>query len=83
MDPNLRAEVLEVSHEWNFVVLNVGTKDAVSNNREFILTRGDQFVARVRVTRVSRDFCIADVRPEPVPKSSVSVGDVAILPISM
>jgi chromosome segregation ATPase len=79
---DLVAEVLQVNDEWNFVVLNVGAKDAVSNDEEFIVTRGDDFVARVRVVRVAKDFCVADVKPVPDPQA-VKEGDQAILPIEL
>ena len=69
------------------VALNVGSnhKDSsgqpnpVKKGYRFLIYRGRQFVAAVKVTNVEKDMCAAELVPPPgSPNVSVEVGDNAM-----
>lgn len=57
------AKVLAVDPKWNFVVLNVGSRQNVTNNCVGLVSRNGKLVAKVRVTSVEPDKSIANVKP--------------------
>ncbi|MCI0343602.1 MAG: hypothetical protein L0216_21050 [Planctomycetales bacterium] len=51
--------VIGVSDQYNLVMLSVGENDGVREGYEFTVTRGKDFVGRVRVDKVFPDMCAA------------------------
>lgn len=77
-DKNLRGEVLEVNHQWGFVVTDLG-RGEINSGMELLVAEGDDFVARVLVTRVLQDVSVAEISPD-VQSGDISIGDRLILP---
>ena len=57
--PDIKAKVVRVDTESNFVLLNVGQKQGVKKNYEFSIFRDGTFVAKVNVFDVQDDLCAA------------------------
>lgn len=77
-DKNLHGEVLEVNHQWGFVVTDLG-RGEINSGMELLVAEGDDFVARVLVTRVLQDVSVAEISPD-VQSGDISIGDRLILP---
>lgn len=60
----LHGRVLVVNKDWNFVVLDIGTRAGVVPNAEMLVHRGDQLIGKVLISGVTRDLAIADIRTE-------------------
>jgi hypothetical protein len=58
----------------NIVVLSIGRDDAVKPGYEFTVFRGSEYVARVVIDKVEKDFCSGYSKKE-VEKMPISVGD--------
>jgi hypothetical protein len=75
----LQGRILAVNAGWNFVVLSVGDKQGVSVNAPLLVVRGNQPIAKLRITSVEPSTSIADVLPGTVPRGlSVQPGDTVI-----
>lgn len=59
----LIGKVLVADPKWNFVVLNLGEAQGVLNHYTFLVNRNGALVAKVQVTSVQKDQCIANVMP--------------------
>jgi myosin heavy subunit len=74
--PVMDARVLKVDSELRVVVLSVGSDDGVKVANDFVVYRGDAYVATVRVSFVAENTCVA----QPVitgPGQTIQVGDAA------
>jgi Tfp pilus assembly protein PilE len=60
---NLKGKVLVSDPKWQFVVLNVGEDQGVKAHGELLINRDGKLVAKVRVTSMQRDRCVANVEP--------------------
>ena len=58
---DLRGAVVKVDDKFEFVVLNIGTKDGVLPNGELLVGREGKLIAKVRVTSVTPDRSIANL----------------------
>jgi hypothetical protein len=58
---NLRGTVVVADPKWEFVVLNVGEDQGVLERGELLVNRDGKLVAKVRVLRVEKNRCIANV----------------------
>lgn len=75
----LQARILAVNPGWNFVVLSVGDKQGVAVNAPLLVIRGNEPIARLRITSVEPSTSIADVIPGSVRRGvSVQAGDTVI-----
>jgi hypothetical protein len=75
----LQGRILAVNSGWNFVVLSVGDKQGVMVNSSLIVVRGNDPIARLRITSVEPSTSIADVLPGTVRRGiSVQPGDTVI-----
>lgn len=75
----LQGRILAVNAGWNFVVLSVGDKQGVVVNAPLLVVRGNEPIARLRVTSVEPSTSIADVLPGSVRRGiSVQPGDTVI-----
>ena len=70
--PDIKAKVVKVDPESNFILLNAGLKQGVMKNYDFSIFRDGTFVAKVSVFDVQNDLCAARVV---VPKLPIQRGD--------
>jgi predicted nucleic acid-binding Zn-ribbon protein len=70
--PDIKAKVLRVDTQSNFILLNAGAKQGVKKNYTFSIFREGVFVAKVMVFDVQDDLCAARVV---VPKLPIQRGD--------
>ena len=70
--PDIKAKVVRVDTQSNFVLLNAGEKQGVKKNYTFSIFREGAFVAKVMVFDVQSDLCAARVV---VPKLPIQRGD--------
>jgi hypothetical protein len=59
----LDGRVLVADPKWQFVVLDAGENQGVLKRGELLVNRGGKLVAKVMVTRVEQDRCVATVMP--------------------
>ena len=59
----LKGKVLVCDPKWQFVVLNVGENQKVLERAELLVNRDGKLVAKVRVSSVQKDRCVANVIP--------------------
>lgn len=60
---SLKGKILVADPKWNFVVLNVGENQGVLKYGELLVNRDGRLVAKVIVSSVEKDRCIANVMP--------------------
>ena len=60
---NLKGKVLVSDPKWQFVVLNVGEDQGVREHGELLINRDGKLVAKVRVSSMQKDRCVANVVP--------------------
>jgi len=63
LPPGLKGKVVVTDPKWNFVVLNVGADEGVLERGELLVNRDGRLVAKVRVSSVQKDRCVANVVP--------------------
>jgi molecular chaperone GrpE (heat shock protein) len=59
----LKGTVMAVDPKWNFIVLNIGDDQGVLQNGELLVSRDGKLVAKVIVSSVQKDRCIANLVP--------------------
>ena len=59
----LKGTITAVDPKWDFVVLNIGENQGVLKNGELLVSRSGKLVAKVRVSMVQGDRCIANMVP--------------------
>ena len=59
----MKGQIIVSDPKWNFVVLDVGEDQGVLQDGELLVNRNGQLVAKVKVTSVQKDRCIANVLP--------------------
>jgi len=75
----LQGRILAVNAGWNFVVLSVGDKQGVMVNSSLLVVRGNDPIARLRITSVEPSTSIADVLPGTMRRGvSIQPGDTVI-----
>ena len=57
----ISGRVLQVEKELDLVILSVGERDKVTAGMEFIISRGDSYISKVRVANVYDDMCSARI----------------------
>ncbi|MBW7907604.1 MAG: hypothetical protein H3C50_01610 [Kiritimatiellae bacterium] len=60
----LHGRVVVVNKQWNFVILDIGSKAGLVPNAEMLVHRGDKLVGKVFINGVTRDLAIADIRSD-------------------
>lgn len=60
---NLMGKVLVADPKWDFVVLNVGADQGAMERGQLLVNRDGKLVAKVIITSVQKDRCIANVMP--------------------
>jgi myosin heavy subunit len=59
----LLGKVLVADPKWDFVVLNVGEEQGAQEHGEMLVNRDGKLVAKIKITSVQKDRCIANVLP--------------------
>ena len=59
----LKGKVIVFDPKWNFVVLNIGGEQGVLEHGELLVNRNGRLVAKVRVSSVQKDRCVANIVP--------------------
>lgn len=60
---HVRGKVLVVDPKWNFLVLDLGEKQEIPQNGVLLVSRDGALVAKVRITSVQKERCIANIMP--------------------
>lgn len=60
---NLLGKVLVADPKWDFVVLNIGADQGAMERGQLLVNRDGHLVAKVVITSVQKDRCIANVMP--------------------
>jgi len=71
--PGISGKVTFVDHVWNFVILDVGISAGVVPNGELIVYRGNNFLGKLRVTKVDPNDAVAEIMPDV--KGDIQIGD--------
>jgi len=58
---DLKGKVVDVDPKWDFVVLNIGDEQGAIQDGEMLVSRDGKLVAKVIISRVEKDYCIANV----------------------
>jgi hypothetical protein len=58
---DLSAKVLVFDPKWRFVVLDAGEDKGVLEHGELLVSRGGRLVAKVQVSRVEKNRCVANI----------------------
>jgi len=61
MPRGLSGNVVAVNTEWNFVVLDIGSRDGLVKDAHMLVHRADELVGKVRITQASEHWAIADI----------------------
>lgn len=72
--PPITAKVTNVSEDYNIILLSVGSDDNVKPGYEFTIFRGDEYVGKVVVNKVEKDFCAGYSKQE-VQRKQIMAGD--------
>ena len=59
----LNGKVVVSDPKWNFVVLNVGEEQGILQYGELLVNRNGRLVAKVKVSAVEKNRCVANVIP--------------------
>jgi predicted nuclease with TOPRIM domain len=74
--PKLNAMVSGVDNSLNIIMLSIGRDDGVKIGFEFTIYRGNEYVGKVVINRVERDYCSGESK-KPLEKAPIQVGDQA------
>ncbi len=70
----LAGKVIDVNYDWNYVVINLGTKDNLPEELEMIVAREQEYICKVLITKVYREYAVAEILPK-FKKGNVIEGD--------
>ena len=59
----LKGKILVCDPKWNFVILNVGGDQGVLEYGELLVNRNGKLVAKIKVSSVQKDRCVANIVP--------------------
>jgi septal ring factor EnvC (AmiA/AmiB activator) len=77
--PGVEATVQAVNQAWNFVVIDKGDRHGIAPNSQMIVKRGNEMIARLRVTSVEPSTSVADIIPGSLAKGAfIRPGDTVI-----
>ncbi|MCU0726811.1 MAG: hypothetical protein MUE73_13655, partial [Planctomycetes bacterium] len=74
--PKLNAMVSGVDNSLNIIMLSIGRDDGVKIGFEFTVYRGNEYIGKVVINRVERDYCSGESK-KPLEKGPIQVGDQA------
>ncbi len=64
MPRGLNGNIVAVNTEWNFVVLDIGSREGLVKDAYMLVHRGDQLIGKVRITQAAEHMAIADIENE-------------------
>lgn len=79
MPEGILGRVMVVDPKWNFVILDIGSKDKVIVNSVGLVSRNGRLIAKVKVKSVQEDRCVANVKPG-FSLDEIMEGDLVISP---
>lgn len=69
-------KVIAVEHDWNFIVMDIGTENSVTEKMTAMIHRGDDLIGRVEISKATQDTSIGIIIPEfKVKGYRIEVGD--------
>ena len=60
----ISGKVVLVNKDWNFVVVNLGSKNGLVPAAEMLVHRGDKLVGKIQISGVAKDMAIADINAD-------------------
>lgn len=72
----VRGRIIRIEEEVDLVIISVGENDKVSAGMEFIVSRGNDYIGKVKVRSIHNNICAAVINKDLTVKS-ISVGDIA------
>lgn len=57
----ISGKVMLVNTDWNFVVVNIGSKNGLVPAAEMLVHRGDKLIGKIQISGVAKDMAIADI----------------------
>jgi hypothetical protein len=60
---DLKGKIIDVDPKWDFVVLNIGDIQGAVQDGELLVSRDGKLVAKIIISRVEKDYCIANLVP--------------------
>jgi hypothetical protein len=63
LPPTAKGKVLVADPKWNFVVLSFGEDQGALANGELLVNRNGKLVAKVKISSVQKERCVANVVP--------------------
>jgi len=63
LPPTAKGKVLVADPKWNFVVLSFGEDQGALANGELLVNRNGKLVAKVKISSVQKERCVANVIP--------------------
>jgi len=64
MAPGLTGRIVAVNADWNFVVIDIGSKQGVVPNVPMMVHRDGRLIGKVKITTTDAIVSVADVMPE-------------------
>jgi multidrug efflux pump subunit AcrA (membrane-fusion protein) len=61
MPAGLTGHIMAVNHDWNFVILDIGSNDGVVESAPMIVYRDGKLVGKIKITSVEPSIAIADI----------------------
>lgn len=74
-----KGKVLDVSQEYGFIIINLGTTDRVAKGLQLLVNRDGKFIARIEVTETREQSSVAEVVPD-LMIEEIKPGDQVISP---
>ncbi len=59
----MHGKILTVDPKWDFVILDIGEDQGVIPDGELLVSRQGKLVAKIVVSRVQKDRCVANLVP--------------------
>jgi DNA repair exonuclease SbcCD ATPase subunit len=60
----VEGKVLNVNYDWSYVIIDLGKEDNLPENLELIVAREGEYICKVLVTRVFKNYAIAEILPK-------------------
>lgn len=73
----LTGRVLHVNRDWNFVVIDLGTRDGLAPKSEMLIHRGESLVGKIIVSNLGQDMAIAELQADWT-QTNVKEGDYVV-----
>lgn len=64
MPRGLNGKIVVVNPDWNFVVLDIGTREGLVKNAYMLVHRSDRLIGKVRIMDAREHMAIADIQRE-------------------